>query len=116
MCRDVRALTDVVSVLQYEAVRQARDPEVFVSPQTVQLILYYVLTLSKRKEYLHVVCHTHEKTQTQIDTVMHAWKHKQGGNGGMEKENDRGFYAKLAVHLTHDHINMQMYVIYMQPY
>lgn len=59
----LRALTDVVSVLQCGAVGQAGYSQVSLSPQAIQLVLDYVLPLCQGQEGLHVVCHTHEHTQ-----------------------------------------------------
>lgn len=56
----VIALTDVVSVMQCVAVRQAGYSQVSLSAQTVQHILDKVLALGQGQEHLHVVCHTHE--------------------------------------------------------
>lgn len=56
-------LTDVVSVMQCVAVRQARYSQVSLSPQTIQHILDKVLSLCQGQEDLHVVCHTHRHPQ-----------------------------------------------------
>lgn len=57
-CGLTEKLTDVVSVLQCVAVGQTGYPQVSLSPQTVQLILDYVLPLGQGQEHVHVVCHT----------------------------------------------------------
>lgn len=44
----MRLLTDVVSLLQCAAVGHAGYPQVLLGPQTVQLVLYDVLSLSQR--------------------------------------------------------------------
>lgn len=57
------SLTDVVPVMQCVSVEQAGDPQVFLRPQPVQLVLHHVLPLRQGQERLHVVCRTREWTR-----------------------------------------------------
>lgn len=80
MTKAQTTLTDVVSFLQHAALRQAGYPQVPLHPQSIQLILHYVLSLRQREKHLHVICHTHEQRcikQTHIEiNLFFPWPQK----------------------------------------
>lgn len=100
MTKAQTTLTDVVSFLQHAALRQAGYPQVPLHPQSIQLILHYVLSLRQREKHLHVICHTHEQRcikQTHIEIILFfPWPHYHPLNQHTQKS------VGIASTFTHD--------------